>query len=134
MTKTIKFFKCGAFVLLQAFALQTYAAGDKPYTIVDGKVDVNTFHGWQIYQEVNCGLCHGNSGQGDPPGNHATNLDERLKIISKEQFVNSTIKGKGLMPPFIANQKVVNNIDKIYAYLKARSDGALGEGKPEKQQ
>src|SRR5690242_3167070 len=116
MTAAVKLLKYAISVLLLAFAVQSYARDDKPYTIVNGKVDINTFQGWQIYQEANCGLCHGDSGQGDPPANPATELGERLKIISKEQFVNSTIKGKGLMPPFITNQKVVDNIDKIYAY------------------
>jgi hypothetical protein len=37
------------------------------------------------------------------------------------------------MPPYISDPRVVDNIAKIYSYLKARSDGALGEGKPEKQ-
>jgi mono/diheme cytochrome c family protein len=127
MTTVVKLLKYGIFVLLQALAAQTYA-GDKPYTITDGKVDENTFQGWQIYQEAGCGLCHGDSGQSP-----ISNLSELLKAISKEQFVDSVTKGKGLMPPMITNKKVIDNIDKIYSYLKARSDGALGEGKPEKQ-
>jgi len=128
MTITLKLLKCVEFVLLLSFAAQTYA-GDQPYTITDGKVDANTFQGWQIYQEANCVLCHGDSGQAASP----FNLVERLETISKDQFVNSVIRGRGLMPPFITNQKVVDNIDKIYSYLKARSDNALGEGKPENQ-
>lgn len=44
------------------------------------------------------------------------------------------MEGKNLMPPWKNNKLVMGNIDKIYAYLKARSDGVLGEGKPEKQE
>jgi mono/diheme cytochrome c family protein len=99
------------------------------YTIVGGKVDENTFQGWQIYQDIRCGQCHGDSGQGAP----ALSLIEVLKTRTKEQFVDIVISGKGAMPPFYNNIEVVENIDKIYAYLKARSDGALGEGMPEKQ-
>jgi sugar lactone lactonase YvrE len=104
---------------------------DKPYKIINGKVDEHTFQGWQAYREkeINCDLCHGMSGQALAP----LNLVERLKTISKEEFVDSVIAGKGLMPPFIANKRAIDNLDKIFAYLKARSDGALGEGKPEKQ-
>lgn len=128
MTAVAKLLKYGVVILLQALAAQSCAVG-KPYTITDGKVGETTFQGWQVYQDVKCGLCHGDSGQGGP----APNLGQRLKTISKEQFVDSVIGGKGLMPPMITNQKVVDNIDKLYSYLKARSDGALGEGKPEKQ-
>jgi hypothetical protein len=35
------------------------------------------------------------------------------------------------MPALGTNPDVVDNIDNIYAYLKARSDGALGRGHPE---
>jgi mono/diheme cytochrome c family protein len=128
MTKVVEFLKCGLFVLLLVFAAQSYA-GDKPYIVTDGKVDAYTFQGWQVFQDVKCGLCHGDSGQGGA----APNLGQRLKTISKNQFIESVTRGKGLMPPWITNKKVIDNIDKIYAYLKARSDGVLGEGKPEKQ-
>lgn len=128
MKTVVTFLKYGLIFLFITLATQSYAQ-DTPYKIIDGKVDRNTFRGWQVYQDVKCGLCHGDSGQADAP----FNLVERLKTISKKQFVDSVIRGKGLMPPFIANQKVVDNIDQLYIYLKARSDGALGEGKPDKQ-
>lgn len=128
MTTVVKLLKYGVFVLLQALTAQSYAA-DKPYTITNGKVDENTFQGWQTYQRGECGVCHSESGQGGP----APNFVELLKTLSKDQFVNSVTSGKGLMPPFKTNHNVIDNIDKIYSYLKARSDGALGEGKPEKQ-
>jgi hypothetical protein len=35
------------------------------------------------------------------------------------------------MPSFGLNQDVAENLDNIYAYLKARSDGVLGRGHPE---
>lgn len=128
MTTLVKLLKYGGFVLLQSLAAQTYA-GDKPYTIVDGKVDENTFQGWQTYQTGECGVCHGESGQ----GGSAPSFVKLLNTLSKDQFVNSVTTGKGLMPPFKTNHNVIDNIDKIYSYLKARSDGALGGGKPEKQ-
>jgi hypothetical protein len=34
------------------------------------------------------------------------------------------------MPPYAENKDVVEYIDDIYAYLKARSDGALKRGRP----
>jgi len=36
------------------------------------------------------------------------------------------------MPPFGTVPDVVNYLDDIYAYLKARSDGKLPRGRPER--
>jgi hypothetical protein len=36
------------------------------------------------------------------------------------------------MPPFGHVEDVVMYLDDIYGYLKARSDGALGRGRPER--
>lgn len=125
---TGKFLKYSVFIVLQAIAAQGYAE-DSPYRILQGKLDQGAFEGWQVYQDAKCGLCHGESGESPGP----FNLVERLKQISKKTFVESVLGGKGLMSPYLENQKVAGNIDKIYAYLKARSDGAVGAGKPNRQ-
>ena len=36
------------------------------------------------------------------------------------------------MPAFGEVADVVNYVDDIYAYLKARADGAIGRGRPER--
>jgi mono/diheme cytochrome c family protein len=105
------------------------AGGDKPYSVVDGKVDANTFVGWQTYRTGGCGSCHGGAGQGGA----APSLVDRLKTITQDQFNTAVLDGKNLMPPWKSNKKIVDNMDKLYAYLKARSDGVLGEEKPVKQ-
>lgn len=92
----------------------------------DQPVDKVLLKGWQVFQEVKCGLCHGDSGDGGPGGS----LLQRLKSISKEQFSESVLRGKGLMPHFGENPSVVNNIEELYRYLKARSDEDLLEGHP----
>ncbi len=63
-----------------------------------------------------------------------------LKRISYEQFVETVIYGKKsvstsqqlVMPAFGEVEDVVNYLDDIYTYLKARSAGALGRGRPER--
>jgi mono/diheme cytochrome c family protein len=58
--------------------------------------------------------------------------------MTKEQVENTIINGRKnvntandkVMPAFGMNEDVVENIDNIYAYLLARSDGALGRGHP----
>lgn len=79
------------------------AADEKPYSVVDGKVDAHTFKGWQIYRTGGCGTCHGGAAEGGA----APSLVERLKSIDKEQFMNSVQNGKNLMPPWKGNPKIV---------------------------
>jgi imidazoleglycerol phosphate synthase glutamine amidotransferase subunit HisH len=72
-------------------------------------------------------------------GSYAPNLTDALKTMDKEKFENTVINGKQnvsssqdlVMPAFGTNADVVENLDNIYAYLKARSDGVLERGHPE---
>jgi methanol metabolism-related c-type cytochrome len=108
----------------------------KPYTVIDGKVDMATYNGYRRYDN-SCLRCHGPDGAGS---SYAPSLVESLKHISYEQFSETVINGKKnvstsqqlVMPAFGFVEDVVNNLDDIYAYLKARSDGALGRGRPER--
>ena len=52
-------------------------------------------------------------------------------VINGRQNVTSA--QKNVMPPFGEVQDVAMYIDDIYAYLKARSDGAIGRGRPQRQ-
>ena len=68
-------------------------------------------------------------------------LENSLKTMTYEQFTEVVINGRknvtssqqNVMPPFGEVQDVALNIDDIYAYLKARADGAVGRGRPERQ-
>ena len=99
--------------------------GDKPYQVVDGKIDTNTFEGWRNFRGGGCGTCHGGAGQGGAGPNLTVSLKEK---ITHELFVETVTNGRNgtLMRPFKTNPRVMDNLDKIYAYLKARSDGVLG--------
>jgi mono/diheme cytochrome c family protein len=111
------------------------AADPPPYTIKDGKVDMGTYKGYLYYGDA-CMRCHGPDGLGS---SYAPNLTQSLKRLDKEQVENTIINGKKevsqssdlVMPAFGTNQDVVENLDNIYGYLKARSDGKLGRGHPE---
>jgi len=117
-------------------AQATDASPAKPYKITDGnKVDMNTYKGYLYYGDQ-CMRCHGPDGAGS---SYAPNLTQSLKVMSKEDVENTIINGRKhvdqsndkVMPAFGTNEDVVENIDNIYAYLLARSDGALGRGHPE---
>lgn len=110
---------------------------EKPYSIVNGKVDKGTYNGWRRYHS-SCHTCHGPDGLGS---SYAPSLVDSLKTMSYEDFTEVVINGRenvstsqqNVMPAFGTVMDVATYIDDIYAYLKARSDGALGRGRPQHQ-
>jgi len=112
-------------------SLPSYAQ-EQMYTVTDGnKLDASSYSGFKLYRNW-CARCHGTYGQGMV----GPNLANSLKVISKGQFFDTVEKGKsgsiGSMPGWKANVKVMEGREKLYSYLKARSDGAIGEVKPKK--
>jgi methanol metabolism-related c-type cytochrome len=109
---------------------------DKPYTIVGGKVDKGTYNGWRRYTE-SCMRCHGPDGAGS---SYAPDLTDSLKNMSEDQFKEVVVNGRqnvttsasNVMPPFGTVEDVMLYLDDIYAYLKARSDGVLDRGRPDR--
>lgn len=133
----------GARIILSLIALASLAETarsviadeENPYTIENGKVDFNTYNGWRRYTD-SCLRCHGPDGAGS---SYAPDLTQSLKSMSEEQFNEVVVNGrqnvnaasKSIMPPFGMAEDVMLYIDDIYAYLKARSDGAVGRGRPD---
>lgn len=97
------------------------------------KVDADTFIGWRMYN-TNCLACHGPDAKGS---SMAPNLMTRLNTtVDYDRYVFVMTEGytgrMGAMPSFSRNQAVMDRLPAIYQYLKARADGALGEGRPER--
>lgn len=107
-----------------------------PYTVKDGKVDMHTYNGWRRYTE-SCMRCHGPDGAGS---SYAPDLTLSLKTMSQQQFREVVVNGRtdvntaaeNVMPSFAFVKDVMFYLDDIYGYLKARSDGALGRGRPQR--
>ncbi|MFK7966368.1 MAG: cytochrome c [Burkholderiaceae bacterium] len=101
------------------------------YTVKDGiYVDKGTFDGFKTWRAAACDRCHGANQQGLV----GPSLIESMKTLTKEEFVVTVRDGrvqKG-MQSFGNSKKVMANMDQLYAYLKARSDGALTKAKPKK--
>ncbi|MCE3249829.1 MAG: Cytochrome c-553i precursor, partial [Geminicoccaceae bacterium] len=65
---------------------------------------------------------------------------ESLKTLSYEDFLETVVYGRknisasqqSVMPAFGEAIDVMENIDDIYSYLRARADGAVGRGRPER--
>lgn len=108
----------------------------KPYRIVDGKVDFGTYNGFRRYHSA-CHVCHGPDGLGSSFG---PAMVDSLKKMTKDDFGAIVAQGKEseiggvklVMPSFGIDENVMLNLDDIYAYLKARSDGAIGRGRPDR--
>ena len=96
------------------------------------KVDAKTMDGFRAWRAAACDRCHG----ANQEGLVGPSLVERLKTLSKEEFVKTVRDGrldKG-MQSFGNSPMVMNNMDNLYAYLKGRSDGAITRAKVEPMQ
>jgi len=116
--------------LLMAFGAAVHADTVKTdlYTVEDGtKVDAKTMDGFRTWRSAACDRCHGPNQEGMV----GPSLINSLKALSKDDFKATVMEGrlaKG-MPAFKTSDKVVENIDNLYAYLKGRSDGAITAAK-----
>ena len=127
---------CAMTVLAGSWAIPAQAQNDPTYVVQNGEVDQHTFNGYRRYGE-SCMRCHGPDGAGS---SYAPTLTESLKHMSYEDFTNTVINGRqnvskasnNVMPSFGTTEDVVNYMDDIYGYLKARSDDKLPRGRPKR--
>ena len=104
----------------------------------DGTVDFYTYVGFVRYS-ANCLQCHGPDGLGST---YAPSLVDALKTLSYSDFYATVAGGKQdvnaaqnlVMPALGTNKNVMCYIDAIYVYLRARADGAVGRGRPDKHE
>jgi mono/diheme cytochrome c family protein len=131
-TKKLTLFSAILSLMLMMMSLPSHA--EVGYTVTNGNtLDINSYQGFKVYRQW-CARCHGTYGQ----GMRAPSLAESLAIISKEEYVKTMTSGKvtakakimGRMPAWRGNVNVMDNLDNIYSYLKARADGKIGAIKP----
>jgi methanol metabolism-related c-type cytochrome len=129
---------CGVVAVVAVVAVPgaARAQNDPVYVVQNGLVDQHTFNGYRRYSE-SCMRCHGPDGAGS---SYAPILTESLKHLSYQQFAEIVINGRknvtsansNVMPSFGTTEDVVNYLDDIYGYLKARSDDKLPRGRPKR--
>jgi quinoprotein dehydrogenase-associated probable ABC transporter substrate-binding protein len=133
------------------------AAEAPPYRIAGGKADISTWLGWRLFQS-HCAGCHGPAATGT---DRAPNLLPRVQEMSPSRFVGAVLRrykllvpsaetaaeggarealvdeilqrrtGNVVMPAWDGDPNVKPHILDLYAYLRARADGALDERRPE---
>jgi len=98
------------------------------------QVDKDTYVGWRTFS-AQCQVCHGGSALGST---FAPNLLDRFhERVDHARFVEVVTNGYrgqvGAMPAWKGNPNVMPHVDQLYRYLKARADGALPPGRPERK-
>jgi len=133
---------------------------ESPYQIVEGKVDQETYSGWRVFHSA-CHGCHGEDATGTSVApnlvdrisdmkakDFVATVLERYRIVLpsaemrgddttalRRAFVEQVLKherGELIMPTWRVDPNVKPHVMDIYGYLKARADGELGPGKPER--
>jgi mono/diheme cytochrome c family protein len=130
--KKLTLFTASLSLLLSMISLPSHA--EIAYTVTNGNtLDIKSYQGFKVYRQW-CARCHGTYGQ----GMRAPSLAESLAVISKDEYIRTMTSGKvtakaktmGRMPAWRGNVNVMDNLDEIYSYLKARADGKIGAIKP----
>ncbi len=102
----------------------------------DGAVDWYTYSGYLRFNSM-CFVCHGPDGSGS---SYAPDLTKSLNTLNYGEFLAIVAQGRKnvsaatefVMPGFGDNKNVVCYLDNIYIYLRGRTDGAVGRGRPAK--
>ena len=95
-------------------------------------VSQEVYDGWKQYN-LNCARCHGEDVLGSTIAPHLVmSLKSDGPIPTKEAFLQVVCAGrpdKG-MPAWCPLGMEPQTIEKIYAYVKSRSDAKMGPGRP----
>jgi mono/diheme cytochrome c family protein len=138
------------------------AAADttKPYRVINGRVDDATYRGWRAYHSA-CHACHAVDAVGSAiapslvervrdlsakqftikvltsyrivMGQSEAQSDDQTAI--RERFAEEAMRseaGELRMPAWGDSEGIRPRVSDLYAYLRARADGALGPGEPKR--
>src|SRR5262245_29418042 len=88
---------------------------------------------------IHCHVCHGPDGEGS---SYAPALSNSLKTMNYPDFANVVVNGRknvntaqeSVMPAFGMNPNVMCYLDDLFVYLRARANGAVPRGRPQKHE
>ena len=95
-------------------------------------VSQEVYDGWKQFN-LNCARCHGEDVLGTTIAPHLiVSLKPDGPINSKELFISTVCAGRPAkgMPAWCSLGLVMDKIQEIYSYVKGRSDGKIGPGRP----
>ena len=126
----------GAAFVLAAAAVATRATAqdlrDQYHAAPRDTVSQDVYDGWKQFN-LNCARCHGEDALGTSFAPHLiVSLKPDGPINTKELFLQTVCAGrpeKG-MPSWCSLGMEIPTIDKIYSYVKARSDAKMATGRP----
>jgi mono/diheme cytochrome c family protein len=126
----------GSAVVLGALALPCRAAAqelrDQWHQAPRDTVSQDTYDGWKQFN-LNCARCHGEDALGTSFAPHLiVSLKPDGPIPTKELFIQTVCAGRPAkgMPSWCGLGMELPTIEKIYSYVKARSDAKLAPGRP----
>ena len=103
---------------------------DKYHQAPRDTVTQEVYDGWKQFN-LNCARCHGEDVQGTTIAPHLI-VSLRGPINTKELFVQTVCAGRPAkgMPSWCALGMELPTIEKIYGYVKGRSDSKISAGRP----
>jgi mono/diheme cytochrome c family protein len=136
LTTALRRIVLGAGLLVAAVAVTTRADAqelrDQYHSAPRDTVSQDVYDGWKQFN-LNCARCHGEDALGTSFAPHLiVSLKPDGPINTKELFMQTVCAGrpeKG-MPSWCALGMEITTIDKIYSYVKARSDAKIAPGRP----
>ena len=112
--------------------LQAQELRDEYHKAPRDTVTQEVYDGWKQYN-LNCARCHGEDVQGTTIAPHlVVSMKPEGPVNTKPLFVQTVCAGRPAngMPSWCALGMEIATIEKIYAYVKGRSDGKIGQGRP----
>jgi mono/diheme cytochrome c family protein len=124
----------GLFLVSGAVTTVAHSQGlrDEYHQAPRDTVSQEVYDGWKQFN-LNCARCHGEDVQGTTIAPHLIlSLKPTGPINTKELFIQTVCAGrppKG-MPSWCALGMELPTIEKIYLYVKGRSDAKIAPGRP----
>jgi mono/diheme cytochrome c family protein len=136
LTTALRRIVLGAGLLVAAVAITTRADAqelrDQYHPAPRDTVSQDVYDGWKQFN-LNCARCHGEDALGTSFAPHLiVSLKPDGPINTKELFMQTVCAGrpeKG-MPSWCALGMDPAKISQIYSYVKGRSEGKIGPGRP----
>ena len=136
LTTALRRIVLGAGLLMAAVAVTTRADAqelrDQYHAAPRDTVSQDVYDGWKQFN-LNCARCHGEDALGTSFAPHLiVSLKPDGPINTKELFMQTVCAGRAEkgMPSWCALGMEITTIDKIYSYVKARSDAKMAPGRP----